>query len=356
MFFNIYFYICFCLINSRFIIYHPEFTPYLCRSSSNTDTEPTPVWIANQIKSLLDVTNHLVKKFRMVRDRLSLNENEDIKLRLSGTREKDGRRYNLPTASEVAAIIVGDIDADKRDIILERRSGALKRINELHPSYLALQYPLLFPFGEDGFRLGIKHRNLTEGSTAKRGNLTMREFFAYRIQQRTNEVSLLLMARRLFQQFLVDAYTMVESQRLFYIRTQQKTLRIAPESHLSNTRDAGNSDASKTGQRFIIPSSFTGGARYMRQNYLDAMTLCKWYGYPDIFLTITCNPKWPEIVRFLGKHGLNPEDRPDITTRMFKMKLDMLITDLKDNNIIGEVNASKLFKSIINYCLLLFCL
>uniref|UniRef100_A0A0D3AV48 Uncharacterized protein n=1 Tax=Brassica oleracea var. oleracea TaxID=109376 RepID=A0A0D3AV48_BRAOL len=40
------------------------------------------------------------------------------------------------------------------DIILEKNSGKLKRINELHPCYLPLQYPLIFPYGEDGFRLG----------------------------------------------------------------------------------------------------------------------------------------------------------------------------------------------------------
>lgn len=61
--------------------------------------------------------------------------------------------------SEVAALIVGDVDTgSKRDIILERQSGRLKRISEFHPSYLALQYPLLFPYGEDGFRLGVLHR------------------------------------------------------------------------------------------------------------------------------------------------------------------------------------------------------
>ncbi|CAF1905864.1 unnamed protein product [Brassica napus] len=43
---------------------------------------------------------------------------------------------------------------DKRDIILEKNSGKLKRISELHPCYLPLQYPLIFPYGEDGFRLG----------------------------------------------------------------------------------------------------------------------------------------------------------------------------------------------------------
>nr|XP_043633509.1 uncharacterized protein LOC122604703 [Erigeron canadensis] len=303
--------------------------------------QATPFWIANQIKGMLDVVNPLVKKFRMVRDRLNVNISEDVKLNLIGNREKDGRQYNLPTASEVAAIIVGDIDGsgDPRDIILERQSSRLKRISELHPSYLALQYPLIFPYGEDGFRLKIPHRAVVEGSNAKRTDSTMREFFAYRLQQRTDEVSLLLMARRLLQQFTVDSYTMVESQRLYYVRKNQKTLRVAPESKLANSRDGGNTNAAQTGQRIVIPSSFTGGSRYMMQNYLDAMTLVKWYGYPDLFLTMTCNPKWPEILRFLEKHGLKPEDRPDITTRMFKLKLDLLITDLMDNEIIGKVEA-----------------
>nr|XP_043611794.1 uncharacterized protein LOC122583457 [Erigeron canadensis] len=307
---------------------------------SITEIQSTPFWIAHQLKGLLDEINPLVKQFRMAKDRIIFSQNDDVKLILIGRRETDGRQYNLPTASEVAALIVGDIDGnDNRDIILEKHSGTLQRINELHPSYLALQYPLLFPYAEDRFRTDILHRDIIEASTSKRNSLTMRQFSAYRIQQRTNEVSLLLMARRLFQQFLVDIYTMVESQRLNYFKFNQKVLRICPQNNLKTFHNQGNTDGSKTGNRLVIPSSFTEGTRYMRQNYLDAMTLCKWYGYPDLFITITCNPKWPEILRFLEKHGLKPEDRPDITTCMFKMKLDMLISDLKDNEIIGAVKA-----------------
>jgi len=45
----------------------------------------------------------------------------------------------------------GDFDANsKRDIIVETQHGQLQRIHELHSSCLALQYPLLFPYGEDG--------------------------------------------------------------------------------------------------------------------------------------------------------------------------------------------------------------
>lgn len=62
---------------------------------------------------------------------------------------RDHRRYNRPTANEVAAIIEGNgqIGARQRDIILERQSRARQRISELHTAYFALRYPLLFPYG-----------------------------------------------------------------------------------------------------------------------------------------------------------------------------------------------------------------
>ncbi|XP_035842021.1 uncharacterized protein LOC110923632 [Helianthus annuus] len=167
----------------------------------------------------------------------------------------------------------------------------------------------------------------------------MREFFAYRIQERSSCYSLVLNSRRLFQQFLVDAYTMIESERLNFIRGKQKNLRSESFENLQKYKDNGKQNLSNTGQKVILPSSFTGGARFMQQNYLDAMALCKWFGYPDFFITITCNPKWPEVSRFLKDTSIRAEDRPDIICRLFKMKLDSMIKDIKDSKFFGEINA-----------------
>ncbi|XP_019188939.1 PREDICTED: uncharacterized protein LOC109183302 [Ipomoea nil] len=78
-------------------------------------------------------------------------------MRLIGKRTKDAGTYALPTTSEVAALIVGDLDPSmgEHDIVVESKSGVLKRISELNPAYLPLQYPILFPYGEDGFREDI---------------------------------------------------------------------------------------------------------------------------------------------------------------------------------------------------------
>jgi len=305
--------------------------------------------LINQIKVLLDGENPFVKVYRMAKNTLEEDPHVKLNLQLIGKRDKDGRTYNLPSSSEVAALIVGDITncANRRDIMVQTQSGKLLRISELHPSYLPLQYPLLFPFGDDGYRVDIPHRDLPSDvrKKIKKHNLcTMREFFAYRIQDKEGIFSLIHNSKRLFQQFLVDAYTMIESERLYFIRGHQKNLRCESFEKLKQIKGSGVSSMSGVGTKVILPSSFTGGARYMIQNYLDAMSICKWFGYPDFFITITCNPKWPEVKRFLKDTTLNSEDRPDILCRLFKIKLDAVIKDLKEKSILGKVIGGKIFQ------------
>ena len=56
----------------------------------------------------------------------------------------------------------------------------------------------------------------------------------------------------------------------------------------------------------------------------------KKFGYPDLFITITCNVNWSEIREFVLAKGLSALDRPDIVCRVFKMKLDEMMTDFKE--------------------------
>ncbi|XP_019190610.1 PREDICTED: uncharacterized protein LOC109185068 [Ipomoea nil] len=277
----------------------------------------------------------------MARDAIQENPRAEVKMKLIGKRSNDARTYNLPSVSEVAAIIVGDLDAHlgERDILVETKSGLLKRISELNPAYLPLQYPILFPYGEDGYREDIAFQVVKAVENGARHRISPREYLSYRIHERMSEICTILYARKLFQQFLVDGYTMVESGRLLYIRTHQKALRCGAYQGLSDALTRGEVESSRQGRRVILPSSFTGGARYMIQNYQDAMAICKWIGYPNLFITFTCNPKWPEIERYLDGRNLNATDRPDIICRLFKMKLDALIKEIRSGEVFGKVTA-----------------
>jgi hypothetical protein len=65
----------------------------------------------------------------------------------------------------------------------------------------------------------------------------------------------------------------------------------------------------------------------MFQNYHDGLANCKVYGPPDFFITFTCNPGWPEIIEsFLS---LVTTDRSDIIVRVFHLKLDDILDDIR---------------------------
>jgi len=64
--------------------------------------------------------------------------------------------------------------------------------------------------------------------------------------------------------------------------------------------------------------------RNMLQNYQDSMAIVSKFGKPDLFIIMTCNPKWREIEENL-LHGQQTSDRTDICTRVFNIKKDYLI-------------------------------
>jgi len=129
----------------------------------------------------------------------------------------------------------------------------------------------------------------------------------------------LSMYGRLFHQYLVDQWAKIEMGRLNYLKNNQQKLRIDLYSglmdimqNLGETKDIGKS--------ILLPSSFAGGDRHMTQLYQDAMSIVRTYGKPDLFITFTCNPAWPEIQAELLPHQ-KPNDRPDLIARVFKQKL-----------------------------------
>nr|ADB85380.1 putative retrotransposon protein [Phyllostachys edulis] len=187
--------------------------------------------IVSDIMHMLDEHNPLVRQFRCARDRLREAGDESVGIRIVGARAGDPIQYNLPTCDELALLVVGDFSLEtyKRDIVVHNRSNEVRQISPLHPAFMALQYPLLFPYG---------------------------------------------------------------------------------------------------------------GRRYMVQNYHDAIAICRVHGPPDLFITFTCNPRWPEITEALAFDlGERVTDRADIVDRVYNMKLEELLTDIKDGSAFGPINA-----------------
>ena len=123
-----------------------------------------------------------------------------VRIRLLVNRGCKDWNYLAPTTPEIVALIVGDIGISDhgRNIIIEHRHEGLKKVSDLHPLFMALQYPLLFPYGEDCFHLNIPYEESPVREKLTRKYLIMREYYAYLIQQRNIEDNTLLRGGRLF--------------------------------------------------------------------------------------------------------------------------------------------------------------
>ena len=165
------------------------------------------------------------------------------------TNEHQGR-YNSPSTSnsEIAIIISGvEDEIGSRLVILNNRDDptnpmqirhGLIQLDETHRSYDPLQYPLLFPTGQDGWHIGIPHHG------SGRRTVSTMEFYCYRLMQRSN-TSYLHASGPLLQQYMVDQYAKVEQARINWVKRNQATIRSALYQGLVDAIAAG--DGSRAG-------------------------------------------------------------------------------------------------------------
>ena len=164
---------------------------------TNKKTKPD---IVGGLIQMFDEINELAKEYRNVRDKFEDESLSSFNMTVVGGQPTDNRQYELPTNDEIAGLIVGDIGEfnSNRDIIIESNDRHLKRISKFHPKYMSLQYPLLFPYGEDGFRLGLELQPTARERGKEKMKLTMIKYVCYQIHDRQNSSSTLLKGGSLF--------------------------------------------------------------------------------------------------------------------------------------------------------------
>ncbi|QRW12494.1 Helitron helicase-like domain at N-terminus [Ceratobasidium sp. AG-Ba] len=262
---------------------------------------------------------------------------------------------------------------------LEEPMGAraeAQRISTWNPAYITLHYVLLLIFGEHGYHRGIPVRNAPwvpgfaqqgaggnnsdNGSNGhadndppiqggRRATVTELEYYAYMLFPReffTSEDAMpgpdvhfgtIFRACRLFQQFLVDIWAIIDQARLIWMRMNQATIRrdlylgLVDALHTDNFAAGAN-------QGTILASSYYGGARQMAESYQDAMAIARYLGPPQFFVTMTANPNWPELKNALLP-GQVPADRPDLAVRVFELKRRALLHDIAKKHILGRCIA-----------------
>ena len=231
----------------------------------------------------------------------------------------------------------------RRNIVIRLKSGdgvnnEIHNIDDEHELYHPLAYVLLFPTGSGGWGSGLQRLNF-DGSDA--GKLTLAKWALYLIQRRSEGPSHLQSCGILTSELWCDVWAQVESMKLGFLRTPQAQSRLRTSRFCAVEdcfRNQGN--LALEGTPMIMPASFVGGAKWYRALYHDAMSLPAHFGRPDIFLTMTCNPRWKEIIENIPE-GVdpNPMVHADIVARVFYLKWMALMNDILVGQIFGAVLA-----------------
>ncbi|XP_054282916.1 uncharacterized protein LOC129000066 [Macrosteles quadrilineatus] len=179
----------------------------------------------------------------------------------------------------------------------------------------------------------VEHR-----ATLRRNTVTQLQFASHRLSVR-QDYSPVIHGGKLSLQYIVDMFTRIEGDRLAFIRREQSKLRAELYMNLHDAiRARAENEGLNVGRQVILPKSFQGSYRNLHSNYLDAMSIVRQQGKPDLFITFTCNSNWEEIKSNLKYEPANM--RPDLVVRVFHEKLKDLMKEITDNKIFGTVIAN----------------
>jgi hypothetical protein len=93
----------------------------------------------------------------------------------------------------------------------------------------------------------------------------------------------------LFEEWTVIQWAKVEQAKLAWLRHNQGALRADVYQDIVSQATQGTTQGSQVGRRVVLPSTFTGGPRYMNELYHDGMAIVRKLGKADLFLTFTAN-------------------------------------------------------------------
>jgi hypothetical protein len=111
----------------------------------------------------------------------------------------------------------------ERDVVVYPFSTHPMQLSTLNCNLDTSVYPLLFPMGDFGFSPGfLQHGGITQ--------ISINQFYRYRLFTRSGHLSHPHYGRRLFQQFVVDVFARIEAAQLFYhsqfLNCRQDTVRV----------------------------------------------------------------------------------------------------------------------------------
>ncbi|KAB0792783.1 hypothetical protein PPYR_00660 [Photinus pyralis] len=320
-----------------FIVDSDEAVEFRLSCNSKCDSE-----IVKLIENVMREHNVYAQSYQMMAEELEnqrsncniVNDESELHLLFTLKPGMDKNRYNFQRVNEVAAVFSTTADGDIPEsyvTVRNKSDKSLQYVSTMDANVEPWIYPLFYPYGTRGWHSAIS-------CTKKNRRVSRAMYTKYRMAVR-DEFNPFLMGRRLFQQWLVDSYVKIEKDRIQFCKDNQKKLRAESyQGLIDHLEKRSQRNHQSIGKMVILPSTFQGSPRNMLQNYQDAMAIVRKYGKPDLFITMTCNPKWKEIRENL-MDGQTAADRPDVVARVFNIKHKTLIDLIVNKGFFGAVQA-----------------
>jgi len=160
--------------------------------------------------------------------------------------------------------------------------------------------------------------------------------------QRRVPLSNLFLAGRLLHAFVLDAGVRCEDMQLQYIKEHLQTVLTMPYSELQqHFEDHARLNRVTPGRMFYLPASFSRSQRCMDHRLRDVMQCIREFGLIDLFVTVTGNPYWDELVNNRQHFPENDSHNIDATNRLLHLKIKFLLSYI--NSFIFGVSCKNLF-------------
>ena len=302
-----------------------------------------------------------------------------------------GTRDGGPECDKAPAMLIPGFDGqeDGTHIIGFRRNPEppynwqQRRLWPGSPGYFEMQYPVLFPNGTGGWYDYHRKELQADGTwrwihyqyTDMQGRaLTLHEWTKRMLHQHDHAH----LCSRVFQKWLLDAVGTYEAEKVAFDVKRRERLRIARRADIERARARSAAQAQvrheqalcipihigSRGLMMIVPtrrvqaaapgtvaaepervaaqdvgrphhnSSLTGSPAYYALQKRRALATLSRCGKPSFFITMTCNPDWPEIQDAL-EPGQTYNERPDLVARVFRMKKAKFLADLRSGAAFG---------------------
>ena len=273
-------------------------------------TQLPPSWISS-VKKALKRHNPFVRQIRFLSQNIPRCPSASLHLYDSG-------------AAEVAALINNDNTTatriHTRSLRICTAENQVQYVPVTSRLWEPLAYPLLFPHGTLGWGIApTSNPDSQQHTNHIDADVTTTQMWYYRSRiLRDHRFQLF---GRLANEYIVDMFSRNLETRLHYIRMNQQRLRME-DAMLMGVDDVNDCE------NIYLPASFLGSRRWASEQVNDCLAIAAKLGPPTFFITMTCDPNWPEIQSQLLA-GQDFTDVPVVVCRVFHRKLLLLLKTLK---------------------------